>query len=129
MEAHKEQKREEHLALQEVKIDSDVWLAMMWNHSYEVSANVVQHLNMKRVPIVQGMQELADKPPLTERTPLGRVLEQGRCYARFRVLRSYKLLNLDDAKKYLISCRMPKGAVAELKNVDMRQIALTFGEE
>lgn len=129
MEAHKEQKREEHLALQDVKIDPDVWLAMMWNQSYQISAHVVQHMNMKRVPIVQGMQELADKPPLVERSPLGRVLEQGRCYARFRVLRSYKLLNIEDAKKYLISCRMPKGAVAALKDIDMRQIALTFGED
>lgn len=129
LEAHKEQKREEHLALQEVKIDPDVWLAMMWNQSYQISANVLNHMNMKRVVVAPALQELADKTPIKERSPLGRVLEQGRCYARFRLLRSYKLINMEDSKQYLISCRMPKGAVAALKTVDVRQISLTFGEE
>ncbi|MCC2607640.1 HDOD domain-containing protein [Planctobacterium marinum] len=129
MEAHKEQKREEHLALQQVKIDPDVWLAMMWNQSYQISANVMKHMNMKRVMVAGALQELADKTAIVDRSPLGRVLEQGRCYARFRMLRSYKLINMEDAKQYLIACRMPKGAVAALKTVDMRQLSLAFGEE
>lgn len=129
MEAHKEQKRDEHAALLEVKIDPDVWLAVMWNQSYDISAKALLHMNMKRVYIAPAMQELADKVPLTEMSPMARVLDQGRCYAKYRVLKSYKLINIDEAKDYLRTCRMPKGAVAALQKVDLRQISLSFAEE
>lgn len=129
MEAHKEQKRDEHAALQEVKIDPDVWLAVMWNQSYDISAKALLHMNMKRVYIANAMQEVADKVPLTEMSPIARVLDQGRCYASYRVLKSYKLINIDEAKDYLRTCRMPKGAVAALQKVDVRQVTLSFSEE
>lgn len=128
VEAHKEQKRDEHAALQDVKIDPDVWLATMWNQSFDIAAKTILHMNMKRVFIANGMQELADNVALTEMSPMARVLDQGRCYASYRVLKSYKLINMEEAKEYLRTCRMPKGAVAALKNVDVRQVTLSFAE-
>lgn len=129
LEAHNEQKRDEHAALQEVRIYPDVWLAVMWNQSFDITAKVLTHMNMKRVYIANGMQELADKVPLMEMSPVAKILEQGRCYASYRVLKSYKLINIEEAKDYLRTCRMPKGAVAELKNLDVRQVTLSFAEE
>ena len=74
-EAHKEGKRDEHLALQLVKIDPDVWLATIWNQSFEIAAQAIQHMVMKRVFIANGMQEVADKMPITEMTPIARVVD------------------------------------------------------
>lgn len=127
--AHKEQKRDEHQALLQLEPDPDVWLSTMWNQSYHISSKALNHMNMRRLFVASGMQELAEKTKLTDMSPIARVLDQGRCYARFRVLKSYKLINMEEAKAYLQTCRMPRGSLAALKATDVRQVTLSFAEE
>jgi len=129
IEAHENQLRDEHEALTQTAPDPEVWLASMWNQSLDLSAGIIMHLGLRRVPIAAAMREVADKVPVTEMSPMARVLHHGRSYATYRVLSGYKLINIEEAKEFMRESKMPKGAMAALKNIDIRQVTLTFGEE
>lgn len=129
MEAHKEQKRDEHEALTKIGPSTDFWFSLMWNYSLTLSKKVIEHLNMKRLFIASAMDEFAQNTPFDDMSPLARVLVQGNAYAKYRVLKSYKLINMDEAKEYLKSFKMPAGALGSLKTLDVRVLPLSFEEE
>ena len=129
IEAHNNQERDEHQALTEVTPDPDVWLAMMWNHSFDLSAKMIENMQMRRVMIAGAMREMADDVPVIEMSSLARILAQGRAYGCYRVLSQYKMIAIDEAKAFLRNTRMPKVAIAELKHLDVKQITMSFSEE
>ncbi len=129
MEAHKAQKRDEHEALTKIGPSPEFWFQMMWKYSIPLSTKIIGHMSMKRVFILPAMEEFTQKVAISDMMPLARVLVQANGYAKYRVLKSYKLINMDEAKEYLKTFRMPAGAMALLKTTDVRVLPLSFEDE
>lgn len=122
--AHDEMRRDEHMALLKVEASTDYWFTAMWRYSVPLSGRILEHMDFKRLQIAEPMAEYAAKLEFQNLSPLARVLLQGDGYAKYRVLKNYKLINMDDAKEYLKTFRMPKGSLANLKTRDMEKLPL-----
>ena len=128
-EAHDEKKREEHAALAKIEPGSE-FLAMLMNRfSTDISEAFVSKMDFKRVFVAGAMREYADNVPISKMSPVGKVLMQGIAYSRYRMLKANKLIDMDEAKKYLTSVQMPAGALSVLKTTDLRHLNLKMDEE
>lgn len=128
-EAHNEVKREEYAALQKIGPTSDYLLGLMWEHSTQISARIIQHMQMKRVFIHGAMDEYAKKVPIKEMTPLARVLLQGQAYSKFTMLKRYKLINTEEAKGLLTTARISPAMMQALKGSDLTRLNLSMDED
>ncbi|XOV79672.1 MAG: HDOD domain-containing protein [Aestuariibacter sp.] len=122
--AHEEMRRDEHMALLKVEASTDYWFTAMWRYSIPLSGRILEHMDFKRLQVAEPMAEYAAKLEFQNLSPLARVLLQGDGYAKYRVLKNYKLINMEDAKEYLKTFRMPKGSLANLKTKDLEKLPL-----
>lgn len=129
IEAENERKREEHSALSKITVSSMLLTEWMREHSVPISAKIIRRMDMKRVFIANAMDEFCQDMPLAEMSPMGQVLAQGNAYNKYRMLKQYKLINVDEAKDYLRLFMFPAGALAALRTTDLRKLNLSFDED
>ena len=101
----------------------------MQEYADNVSAQLIRRMNMRRVFIANAMDEVANQTPVTHMSPMGKVLAQARAYNKYRMLKSFKLITMDEAKGYLRQFYMPAGALSVLKTTDLRHLNLQMDEE
>lgn len=129
IEAHETKKREEHAALAKITPSSDFLIQLMERFSPDISAQLIAKMNMRRVFIANAADEFARDLPHAEMSPMGRVLMQGTAYNRYRMLKAYKLITMDEAKAYLRHTQMPAGALSLLKTTDLRHLNLNMDDD
>ena len=79
---------------------------------------------MKRVFIANAKFEVANNKPGADISPLALVLMQGKAYAQYRILKRYKLIDVEQSKAFIRSLDMPAGALELLKATDIRSLDL-----
>jgi hypothetical protein len=128
-EAHDEKLRDEYTALTKITPSGNFLQKIMRKYSLSASQQVIHQMGLKRVFIANAMEEFATGVALQKMSPMGQVLAQGDAYNKYRMLKSYKLIQMDEAKQYLRLFRMPPGALSVLKSTDLRKLSLSFDEE
>ncbi|TDF36660.1 HDOD domain-containing protein [Alteromonadaceae bacterium M269] len=128
-EAHEEKLKDEHAALTKITPDGDFLQKILRKYSLSVSYKIIKKMELKRVFITPAMEEFTTKVPLKDMSPIGKVLAQGDAYNKYRMLKQYKLIQMDEAKEYLRQFKYPNGALATLKATDLRRLSLSFDEE
>jgi hypothetical protein len=128
-EAHDEKLRDEYTALTKITPSGNFLQKIMRKYSLSASQQVIHQMGLKRVFIANAMEEFATGLALQKMSPMGQVLAQGDAYNKYRMLKSYKLIQMDEAKQYLRLFRMPPGALSVLKSTDLRKLSLSFDEE
>ena len=129
IEAHDGKKREEHAALTKIEPSSDFLQHMLDLHAAQLSSQLINKMEFKRVFIAPAIQEFVDGIKITQMCPLAAVLAQGKAYSNYRMLKGNRLINMEEAKEYLRNFRMPAGALSALKTTDLRQLNLTIDED
>lgn len=129
IEAENERKREEHSALSKIQASSSFLTQLLREHSLAISAKIIRKMGMTRVFIANAMDEFCEDMPLAHMSPMGQVLAQGNAYNKYRLLKQYKLVNIDEAKDYLRQFHFPSGALAALRTTDLRKLNLSFDED
>ncbi|ALS99944.1 HDOD domain-containing protein [Lacimicrobium alkaliphilum] len=127
-EAHAEKMKEEHSALSELQPSGEFLREILTKHGLAISSRLIERMDLRRVFITPAMHEVADNKPLSEMSDLGKVLAQGAAYSKYRMLKTYRLINMEEAKAYLKLFRMPPGALAKLKVTDLKRLNLSFEE-
>lgn len=127
-EAHEAKMKEEHAALGEIEPSGQCLSDVMEQYSLQTSNWLIERMDLKRVMIAPAMSEVAQFLPIRNMQPLARVLMQGRSYNQYRMLKNHRLINMDEAKLFLRGIQMPAGALAALKDADLRHLNLTFEE-
>jgi hypothetical protein len=128
-EAHDEKLRDEYTALTKITPSGNFLQKIMRKYSLSASQQIIHQMGLKRVFIANAMEEFATGLALQKMSPMGQVLAQGDAYNKYRMLKSYKLIQMDEAKQYLRLFRMPPGALSVLKSTDLRKLSLSFDEE
>lgn len=128
-EAHKEKLRDEHTALTKITPSGDFLQKIMRKYSLSISQRMIHQMDFKRVFIASAMEEFATAVPIQKMSPMGQVLAQGDAYNKYRMLKSYRLIQMEEAKQYLRQFKMPPGALSILKSTDLRKLSLSFEEE
>lgn len=128
IEAHHNKKREEHAALTKITPSADFIVSLIEQHANKVSYSLVTKMNFRRVVISPALDENISNMPLSEMSALGKVMSQGVAYSRYRMLKSYKMISMEEAKGYLRQYHMPPGALSTLKTIDLRHLNLNIDE-
>lgn len=129
IEAHNERKREEHAALSQITPSANFLASIIEELAPPISRCMIEKMNFKRVFIAPAMKEITDNMPISHMSPLAKVVTQGSAYNKYRMLKAYKLMNIDEAKAYLRQFYFPNGALGVLKNTDLRNLDLKMDEE
>lgn len=129
IEAHDGMKRDEHGALLKIGPTADYFLSLMWEHSLSLSAQMIGMMGMKRVFIANAMEEYARKLPYQKMSPLAQVLVQSNGYSKFFMLRRYKLINNEEAKRYIKAIHMTPATLQSLKTVDITRLNITMDDD
>jgi hypothetical protein len=124
IEAQNQQQHELHDALSRLVPAGDFLNQLLEKHALPVSAALISMMNMKRVFIANAMQEVASTTTLSELSPLALVLRQARGYSRYRLLKMYNLIDMQEAKDFVRTLQLPQGALALLKTTDIRTLNL-----
>lgn len=124
IEAQNEQQHELHAALSRLVPAGDFLNQLLDKFALPMSAELISKMDMKRVFIANAMNEVVSNE--TEISPLALLLKQARGYSRYRLLKQYGLVNMQEAKDYVRTLRLPNGALTLLKTTDIRTLNLQF---
>ncbi len=122
----KEQKR--HEALLKITPSANHLIAMQQEFADAVSADIMEWMNLKRLPIASPMRDCANKIP-AERGSLCKVLHQARSYTQVRMLHQLKLVEMKDVKPLFVEQKYPQGALEKLKTIDIFTLPLVKNED
>jgi hypothetical protein len=126
IEAQNAQKSEEHLALARIEPSGEFLNALLDELAMPVSSAIIDKMDLRRLFIANAMSEFANKTPLQEMSPMGRVLYQGHAYAKYRMSKAHNLLEIEQAKDFLRTLSLPQGALTLLKATDVRSLNLVL---
>ena len=124
VDAQNQQLHEQHNAISRLEPSGEFLNQLIDKYALAVSADLIKMMDLKRIFIADAMQEVANNAPLAEITPLALILTQAMGYSRYRLLKMNSLINVDEAKTYVASLGLPKGALALLKTTDIRTLNL-----
>ncbi|GGD73326.1 HDOD domain-containing protein [Lacimicrobium alkaliphilum] len=127
-EAHAATMRDEHSALAELQPSGEFLKEILGKHGLAISSRLIERMDLRRVFISPAMHEVADNKPVAEMSDLAKVAAQGSAYSKYRMLKTYRLINMEEAKSYLKGFQMPPGALATLKVTDLKRLNLSFEE-
>ena len=122
----KEQKR--HEALLKITPSANHLIAMQQEFADAVSADIMEWMNLKRLPIASPMRDCANKIP-AESGSLCKVLHQARSYTQVRMLHQLKLVEMKDVKPLFVEQKYPQGALEKLKTIDIFTLPLVKNED
>jgi hypothetical protein len=122
------QQHEQHSALTKIQ-PSGTFLNQLNNkYALDISATLIDRMALKRVFIANAMHEITDNVPTSQLSPLALVLKQGKAYAQYRMLKGYKLIDIEQSKDFIRTLNMPKGSLQALKTTDMRALNLSIDD-
>jgi hypothetical protein len=124
VETQDSQKHEEHAALTRITPSGPFLNHLIDKYALGVSARLIDKMAMKRVFIANAMFEVANNKPAADISPLALVLKQGKAYAQYRILKRYKLIDVEQSKAFIRTLDMPAGALELLKATDIRSLDL-----
>ena len=124
VETQNSRKHEEHSALTRITPSGQFLNHLIDKYALSVSAKLIDKMAMKRVFIANAMFEVAKNQSTAGMSPLAEVLKQGKAYAQYRMLKKYKLINLEQSKEFIRTLNMPKGSLELLKATDLRSLDL-----
>lgn len=128
IEAEKHRKHDEHKALTKTHPSGMFLTHLIDKYAFDVSATMIEKMGMKRVFINNAVQELRQNLPHNDLSPLAKVLQQGNAYAKYRILKNHKLIDMQEARDFVLSMKMPKGALEILKSTDIRTLNLAVDD-
>jgi hypothetical protein len=129
IETQSSKEHEEHSALTRITPSGLYLNYLIDKHALSVSTQLIDKMAMQRVFIANAMSEVANNSPTTDMSPLALVLKQGRAYTQYRMLKRYKLIDLQQSKEFIRTLGMPKGSLELLKTTDLRSLDLRIVNE
>ncbi|MFT6899842.1 MAG: hypothetical protein ACJA13_004284 [Paraglaciecola sp.] len=122
--AHDKLKHKQHAALAKLEPSGEFLNILLDKYAAPTSARLITHMDLRRLPIHDAAQQLAEQQSVDELTGLSRVLVQATGYAQYRILKNHNLISMEEAKEYLRLFALPVGALEVLKTTDVRSLDL-----
>ena len=129
IETQNAQKHDEHAALTRISPSGEFLNQLIDKYALTISAKLIDKMAMQRVFIANAMFEVANNAPTTSLSPLALVLKQGKAYAQYRLLKERKLINLEQAKEFIRTLKMPKGSLEILKTTDICTLDINMNHD
>ena len=123
-EAHDKLQHKPHAALAKLEPSGEFLNILLDKYAAPTLARLIAHMGLRRLPIHDAAQQLAQQQSMDELSGLSKVLKQATGYAQYRILKNHNLISMEEAKEYLRVFSLPIGALEVLKTTDSRSLNL-----
>ncbi|MFQ3234726.1 MAG: HD-like signal output (HDOD) protein [Paraglaciecola sp.] len=123
-EAHDKLQHKQHAALAKIEPSGEFLNVLLDKYAASTLARLIKYMDLRRLPIYEAAQQLAQQQSVDELSGLSKVLKQATGYAQYRILKNHKLISMEEAKEYLRAFSLPLGALEVLKTTDSRSLNL-----
>jgi HD-like signal output (HDOD) protein len=128
-EAHEEKRIDEYDALRDIEPSATFLVELMQKYSPQLSQQVLGYIPFKRVMIKEAINEFFDDVPYKKMQAQSQILKQANAYSEFRMLKALDLINLAEAKKYILANNIAPASIANLKALNMKKLNLVMDED
>lgn len=116
--------RETHAALLKIQPSIDSLISVQRHYADSLTADIFEHMALKRVPIAGPMRALVDHTG--EFSEMVETLQQARRYAKVRLLNKHRLIEPSESKNYLKVETFPDNSLILLKEMALFELKLHF---
>ncbi len=109
-------------ALDSLEFDGEFASDLILKHGLDVSAALLEQLQLKFSPIAHAMLEINSAEPITNLSPLALSLLQTKAYTQYKHLQKARLIELAEAKAFLSQYRINNEFVNKMKLVNLDKI-------
>jgi HD-like signal output (HDOD) protein len=115
-----------HNALSNIEVNGTLLLEQLTMRSYQLSADLVEQMNFKRLGITEPIFDLAYADSTKKMHPIAQIVLKATAYVTFRALANEALINDEESKKLLGAANLTQTEITLLKKSDIDHIKLSF---
>lgn len=114
----RDKEQERYQALLNISPCANYLIALQNEFADAVAADLLENMMLKRLKISESMR-LCINNRVGEKNTLSQLLNHARIYTQIRMLHQSKMVNISDVKPLIRQQNYPKGALEQLKNIDI----------
>jgi len=115
-----------HTVLSKIEASEDLLLEQLIMRSSELSADLVEKMNFKRLAITEPIFDLAYAESFEKMHPIAQLVAKAKAYVAYRALAQEDLIDEDESNKLFSSVNLTPDEIALLKKSDIDHIKLNF---
>lgn len=115
-----------HNVLVKLEPSAELLLYFLMERSYPISAQLVEQMNFKYLPLTEPMFDLAYTTDINKLHPIAKTLVQAKAYVDFRSLAKEGLIDNDEAKRLFAGVKLSSAQINQLKKTDIDHLKLQF---
>lgn len=115
-----------HNVLTKIEASEEVLLEQLVMRSSQLSADLIEKMNFKRLGITEPIFDLAYAETFDKMHPIAQIVAKAKAYVTYRTLSKEDLIDLDESKILFDSVNLKKDEMALLKKSDIDHIKLNF---
>jgi hypothetical protein len=115
-----------HNILSKIEANEELLLEQLTMRSAQLSADLVEQMNFKRLAITEPLFDLAYAESIEKMHPIAQIVIKAKAFVAFRALAKEELINADESKTLLSSVKLTPAEITLLKKSDIDHIKLNF---
>jgi HD-like signal output (HDOD) protein len=115
-----------HNILSKIEANEELLLEQLTMRSAQLSADLVEQMNFRRLGITEPVFDLAYAESLEKMHPIAQIVIKAKAFVAFRALAKEELINADESKTLLSSVKLTPAEITLLKKSDIDHIKLNF---
>ena len=115
-----------HNVLSKIEASETILLEQLTMRSAQLSADLVEQMNFRRLGITEPMFDLAYADSASNMHPMAQIVLKAKAYVAFRALAKEELIDSDESKTLLSAANLAPAEITLLKKSDIDHIKLNF---
>lgn len=122
--ARESRDKENHDALVDLEPDGATLCNLMSKHAIQLSANLASQFNLKRLIFADALNQYAHETDMKAYEPMTKIIAQGVCYSRYKMLQKHSLIAKHEAKIYYKEHLLKSTDISELNKLSLLRLNL-----
>ena len=123
--ARDERMKDEHDALVDMELNPAFLCEMLLAHSNNVSMDMIQMMDLKRLYIAPAMHDLV-AIPYDDRQPIAQIVSRASWYSKYKILVKHRLINNQEVKELFHYLHMSRSTLEILNKTNLKNLSLEF---
>ncbi|MBU2870771.1 HDOD domain-containing protein [Colwellia sp. E2M01] len=115
-----------HNVLSKIEANEEILLEQLVMRSAQLSADLIEQMNFKRLNIVEPIFDLAYAESYDKMHPIAQLVAKAKAFVAYRALDKESLINEEETKQLLSAVHLTKNEITLLKKSDIDHIKLNF---
>lgn len=112
-------------ALDQLQLDGEFASEVIFKHGWSLSHGLIKKLDLKLTPLLPAIEQVEVWPEEPIEQPLAALLVKSSTYSQYKVLQKARLIELNEAKRFLTGAKINNEFISNLNQVDLSRLNLT----